>query len=166
MPLDVLNRHIFSAEDFYHAHPQHPEHTPAEVVVFRFWRHGAGVSANMRGQMKGPWPTDILSSPVAEAYVNHGRWMVNCPFGCRSAQHASRGDHRFFCIECDSGGTSSWVRVNWPDEAELAAIEAALGVRPQIPTRNWLTPNMRAALHQAPETAADLMAENEAQQVA
>lgn len=166
MPLDVVNRYIFSAEDFYRPHPQHPEHTPPEVVVFRFWRHGVRVPIQIRGQMKGPWPSQVLSSPVAEAYVNHGNWMIDCPFGCNSAQHASRKDHRFFCVECDSGGTNSWVRVSWPDEDETAAIEAALGVRPEIPTRNWLTANMRAASHQPPEAVLDLVADNEAHGVA
>lgn len=167
MPLDVVNRHIHSAEDFYHPHRQHPEHTPAEAVVFRFWRHGGDVPAQLRGQMKGPWPTELASAPVALAYVNHGKWVINCPFKpCSSAQDAARGDHRFFCVQCDSGGTGQWVSVRWPDDAEVLAIDAALGVRPQVPTRNWLPPEMRAEYGLPPETAVDLVAENKAHQVA
>jgi hypothetical protein len=110
--------------------------------------------------MKGPWPTAVVEMPVAEAYVNHGRWMVDCPWGCRSAQHASKSDHRFFCVECDSGATKAWCHVTWPSDLEVAAIEAALGLRPDVTKRNWLTPAMRAEYGLDPETAADLSREN------
>ena len=130
---------LLTAEDVYHPVGNHPEHTAAEAVVFRLWRHGIDVPAQLRTQMKGPMPTEVLASPVAQAYVSHGRWAVDCPFdGCFSAQYASVLDPRFFCIECDNGGTAKWVTVIWPSEIDTAAIEAALLARPAASTRNWL----------------------------
>lgn len=164
MPLDVVSPHILTAEDFYHPHPQHPEHSAPEAVVFRFWRHDNGPQ---RGHMKGPWPTDVVDSPVALAHVNHGRWMARCPFeACASAQYVSKSERRFFCVHCDSGGTGAWIRVAWPGELEVTAIEAALGVRPQASTRNWEPAAMRAAYGLAPETVADLERENRERGVA
>lgn len=136
MPLDVVVPYITSGEDHYRAHPQHPEHSPAEAVVFRHWRHTVGPH---RLQMKGPWPTEFNDAVVATAYVSHGRWMVDCPFEhCESAQHASKDDRRFFCVECDGGGDHRWVKVVWPSGLDIATIEALLGVRPLEATRSWL----------------------------
>jgi hypothetical protein len=136
--LPTPSAHFVTAEDVYHAHPQHPEHTPAEAAVFRHWRHHAGVPGPQRLQMRGPWPNELAASPVAKTYVNHGRWCVDCPFeGCSSAQYASKTDHRFFCIECSNAGTGKWVPVAWPEDLELAAIEAALALRPVLSVRNW-----------------------------
>lgn len=68
------------------------------------------------------------------AYVNHGRWVVDCP--CGSAQLASRSDRRFWCVECHNAWASGkWVGVDWPqDEAD---VEALLLERPEEKTRNW-----------------------------
>lgn len=143
---------ILAAEDRYSAAPDAPGLSPAETVVHRFWRHHPGtVAAPLAGQPRGPWPTGATDRTAA-AYVNHGRWCVDCPFGCGSAQYASRADRRFFCIECGNDSTSGWVTVIWPAPLDIAAIEAALGVRPQVATRNW----------QPGETVADLLAENQA----
>jgi hypothetical protein len=130
---------LLTAEDIYRPHRQHPEHTPVEALVFQLWRHGANVPAQLQGHMKGPMPSEILADPVAHAFVSHGRWAVECPFeGCFSAQYASKADRRFFCIECDNGGTDSWVTVVWPSEVDVAAIESALLLRPPAANRNWL----------------------------
>ena len=153
MTIAVSQGSIVSAEDRYHPHPSHPEHSPAEAVVFRHWRHHVGVSGPQRLQMKGAWPTELVQGVTASAYVNHGNWMVDCPFpGCNSAQYASRTDHRFFCVECGRG----WAPVAWPGDLDVAAIEAALSIRPESSTRNW-----------APgETVAELQADNAAHGVA
>lgn len=85
---------------------------------------------------EGPQPEGMADTVVAYAYVNHGRWVVDCPF-CLSAQLTSPRDRRFFCVECgnvNAGGR--WLRVQWPD-ADLAQIEKNLGVRPRVETRNW-----------------------------
>jgi hypothetical protein len=144
---------LATAEDIYHPHRQHPEHTAPEAVVFRLWRHGPGTPAQLQGQMKGPMPVEVLADPVAHAYVSHGRWAIDCPFeGCSSAQYASKTDPRFFCIECDNGGTGKWVTVVWPSEVDVAAIETALLVRPGLANRNWLPD----------EPVANLLEENKA----
>jgi hypothetical protein len=146
---------LATAEDIYHPHRQHPEHTAPEAVVFRLWRHGPGTPAQLQGQMKGPMPV-LVEEPelqLASAYVSHGRWAVDCPYeGCFSAQYASKSDHRFFCIECDNGGTGKWVTVVWPSAEDLAAIETTLLVRPGLANRNWLPD----------EPVANLLEENKA----
>ena len=63
------------------------------------------------------------------AYVNWGRWVVNCP-NCNSAELAAPGAAAFHCREC---GYADGVL--WP--ADLAAIEAALSKRPDARNRNW-----------------------------
>jgi len=154
--------HFVTAEDVYHPHQAHPEHTPPEAAVFRWWRHSVGVPAPQQRQMRGSWPTGLAEGPLAEARVDHGRWVVDCPFpGCNSAQFASKTDHRFFCVDC-SGPDRLWVPVVWPDDIELAAIEAALSLRPEISTRSWESPGWRARRGVSPETVADLLAENAA----
>ncbi|MCU4184032.1 hypothetical protein K6U06_06645 [Acidiferrimicrobium sp. IK] len=124
------------AEDRYQPDPAGPAATAAEAVVDRFWRHQIGVPGNMRNVPKGPWPTGTHLEMTAAAYVNHGRWMVDCPHGCGSAQYASHADRRMFCVECSSGGTGLWITVSWPSPADVAAIEAALSCR-LVPNRNW-----------------------------
>jgi len=87
--------------------------------------------------------------------VNHGRWIVRCPF-CTSAQFASREDKRFFCVEClNEQAGRRWVRVVWPKVADMATIEGALESRADQRTRNW----------EPGESPADLKRENAARGV-
>jgi hypothetical protein len=73
--------------------------------------------------------TDLLL-----AYVNHGRWVIDCP--CGSAQLASREDPRFWCVECrNSWALGKWVGVEWPNQAE--DIEGLLLMRPSPKTQIW-----------------------------
>lgn len=88
-------------------------------------------------------------APSTAAYVNHGRWLADCP-ACGRAQLQSYDDHRLYCPACDNGGSGSWARVVWP--ANAAALEAVLLQRPVPDTRNW-TPG---------ETLEALRVENEA----
>ena len=72
----------------------------------------------------------------AFAYVNHGRWVVGCPF-CTSAQLAARTDRRFLCAQCMNvqvGGAA--VVVVWPSDSAVAKAERALSKRP-IENQNW-----------------------------
>lgn len=87
----------------------------------------------------------INVSPV----VNHGRWIVPCPW-CFNASVASRQDRRFFCVECRNvGAAGQWVQVVWPELSE--EIEAVLVMRPDPRTRIWLVT----------EKLDDLLRENE-----
>jgi hypothetical protein len=76
---------------------------------------------------------------TTHVYVNHGRWVVGCPF-CTSAQLAMRSDPRFLCAGPDGcfnatiGG--AYARVVWPDDPD--AIAAQLLRVPEPPLRNWL----------------------------
>lgn len=81
-----------------------------------------------------------VDAPAISAFVNHGRWMVSCPFGCGSAQVASETDHRFFCT--GSGGCANFavdgkaIPVVWPDADTQSEIEELLMNRPPV-FRNW-----------------------------
>jgi ribosomal protein L37AE/L43A len=80
--------------------------------------------------------SDRLSPVELRAFVNAGRWVVMCPT-CSSAQEAHSTLKRFWCVDCQQareGG--AWCPVLWPDER--AAIEAALLLRPDPRTRNWM----------------------------
>lgn len=80
-------------------------------------------------------PQELAPGPVLAAFVNHGRWIVQCP-GCPLVSLASRQDHRFFCSECGNaldGGR--WLPVRWPEDWET--IEQVLGARLDRRTRNW-----------------------------
>jgi len=63
------------------------------------------------------------------AYVNHGRWLANCP-------HCNGGipcyqDRSGVCPDC-----GHVYRVGWPDERK--AIEAVLELRHLAANQNWL----------------------------
>lgn len=95
------------------------------------------------------WPVDVPAFPMGQpspetdaaplAYVNWGRWVVDCPNPqCGSAQVASADDPRFMCTACLNvlwGGR--WLQVRWPDAAKREAIEGELRLRPHPANRNW-----------------------------
>jgi len=88
---------------------------------------------------------------VLPAYVNHGRWVANCPVcngGIMCPEPSLRG-RRGACLDC-----GSIFRIDYPVGWRL--IEAALNQRPDPVNRNWLLG----------ETLAHLIAENQAHSVA
>jgi hypothetical protein len=82
---------------------------------------------------------------IVHVYVNHGRWLWDCPI-CR-ASYMAAGTARGYCTNCWNAA-EGWFPLAFPPER--AAIEAALDDRPDPATRNWFPP----------ETVADLEAEN------
>jgi hypothetical protein len=71
----------------------------------------------------------------AFAYVNHGRWVADCPFGCGGAEVA-RADI-FMCRECANVPNAYRpIVLAWPSDEDVRAIEAALVPRPVV-NRNW-----------------------------
>lgn len=77
------------------------------------------------------------------AYVNHGRWVVDCP-DCRNAQLACRTDHRFMCNECGNVAVGNlWRPVIWPANAQK--IESLLENRPRE-NQNWEPDESRVSL--------------------
>ena len=102
-------------------------------------RYGAEAVLNVwltKGQTPPNVPRSqaIAPAPVVEVVVNHGRWLVECPF-CPSAQVASAGDRRFFCTDCGNAAVGgAFVATVWP--ADQAELEEELGLR--LPENaNW-----------------------------
>lgn len=96
-------------------------------------------------------PTKESGDAEAFARIDHGRWVVDCPF-CPSAQMAFEEDHRFLCADClNADASGAWVRVIWPKPAVRKAIEGPLVVRPKA-NQNW----------RPGESPAELRAENQA----
>ncbi|WP_422744364.1 hypothetical protein ACN27B_08755 [Micromonospora sp. WMMD754] len=77
---------------------------------------------------------------MAQAYVNHGRWVADCgrPY-CGGAEQVTAGQAVLSCSNC-----RLVQPVAWPEDA--AAIWAALAVRPVPQTRNWAPPGHRQAV--------------------
>lgn len=86
-------------------------------------------------------------STAIAAYVNHGRWVVECP-DCAGAQMACPDDRRFMCNNCANALNGGfWRLVAWPKDRDK--IEALLRPRP-IENQHW----------RPGETVVDLKAEN------
>ncbi len=88
------------------------------------------------------------------AYVNHGRWLADCP-ECRTGLSLPRGEFVSPALMVRVGGPviqvkPKWVlsesnaacpicdlpvKVMWPKDADL--IDAALEPRPRLVNRNW-----------------------------
>jgi hypothetical protein len=73
----------------------------------------------------------MLYTPAqARAYVNHGRWIADCPCECGSALSLEPRQSSYHCPEC------KWIGVvDWPDNAD--DIMEALEQRRIPRTRNW-----------------------------
>jgi hypothetical protein len=115
-----------------------PADRAAEVCIHRNWH---------RKDVKRHVPAETSDVHV-QVQVNDSRWLVQCPL-CRSAQVASVGDRRFFCVDCLNAHVQGrWIVVDWPANAD--EIEAELVKRPLPHTRGWT----------AEQTVADLQREN------
>lgn len=76
------------------------------------------------------FPTET-SRPVA-VYVNHGRWLWECPI-CR-ATYMAAGTARGYCVNCWNAGEPLFALAFPADRDE---IEHLLELRPDPGTRNW-----------------------------
>ena len=65
------------------------------------------------------------------AYMNRGRWVVDCPDPDCSG--AGLADHVYVCGNC-----KRITKVEWP--AERAEVDRLVEVRPVPDTRNWRGP--------------------------
>jgi hypothetical protein len=80
-------------------------------------------------------PGVAVGTPHAVAYVNHGRWLADCPFGCGGARMV-QPNVPFWCVFCGNAGAGGQsVPVDWPGDP--AAIEAVLKLRDLERFRNW-----------------------------
>lgn len=66
------------------------------------------------------------------AYVNHGRWLADCPL-CNSGIALDAELPAALCFDCGA----VFARVMWPTPEDKAAIEAALERRPRRAVQNW-----------------------------
>lgn len=106
----------------------------------------------------------------AEAYLNHGRWVVECPEpGCHDARMAHRMDPVSGLptterLESETCANRHTFRVVLPPERLAAQIMAAVGERPNEADRSWYPrDHPRAVLSGQPhgQTVAELVEENE-----
>ena len=97
-----------------------------------------GVAVALHGDHRDefpPFPTTPSTRQRVVAYVNHGRWVWDCPTPrCGGAQVTSPKDPRAFCVECFNAG-DGWWPVDWPDER--TTIERILNKRPAATQQNW-----------------------------
>ena len=102
----------------------------------------------------GPLPAFSEVANTIAAYVNHGRWIAECPNRCGNAIVVSQAEPHFICFGCGSPeNDGKWYNVMLP--SEWRAIEQELLKRParvafEASHRNWIPG----------ETVADLRAEN------
>lgn len=102
--------------------------------------------------MQAPAQDGVTDGEIV-AYVNHGRWIAECP-DCAGAQLVSELERRFWCLNCGNAAVNfAWRHVRMPQKR--TAIEAELVIRPaarseRAITRNWLPG----------ETVEDLQREN------
>lgn len=105
-----------------------------------------------RKSMQAPAQDGVTDGEIV-AYVNHGRWVAECP-DCAGAQLVSELERRFWCLNCGNAAVNfAWRHVRMPKKR--TAIEAELVIRPaarneRAITRNWLPG----------ETVEDLQREN------
>ncbi|MDY6835534.1 MAG: hypothetical protein SVY53_12115 [Chloroflexota bacterium] len=80
-----------------------------------------------------PDKIEVDESMELEACVNHGRWIVRCPW-CNSSSFANENE-LFLCEDCWNEPINKHVKALFPCEREQ--IEELLIKRPRVETRNW-----------------------------
>jgi hypothetical protein len=76
--------------------------------------------------------------PPVVAYVNHGRWVVDCECGDAGVVDPGQPDRGFFCFGCyNIIHTGLPRRVAYPVDEVRGRVEALLLARPDLGTRNW-----------------------------
>lgn len=114
--------------------------------------------------MKGFWGTDMstLITGMAQAHVNFGRWISDCPLGCGNALMLQPGETTFFCAP--DGGCGHIAPIDWPSNSQ--EIWDALQERKAPKTRNWYPDGHHIALRagcptgQSPKDLRDEAAEH------
>lgn len=94
----------------------------------------------------------------ARAYVNHGRWVADCPTGCGSALELQKGQAMYHCDEC-----MHLSSVEWPSNPQ--EIWDTLLKRKLPRTRNWYPRDHYIAVRAGQphgQTVDDLRAETDA----
>lgn len=104
---------------------------PPDMRTTHFW------CAYLCAADKQPPPPNFDFRPMSEiqAYVNHGRWVADCPF-CSGAMLVSWRDPLFWCVKCRMVANNDWpMACVFP--LNRADIEQTLLMRPNPVNRNW-----------------------------
>lgn len=76
---------------------------------------------------------DLLRPQQAVAYVNHGRWVADCPApNCYNAEELNAGQFMYSCQLC-----YLMVPIQWPPPQTAHEIWLALAERKNKDNRNW-----------------------------
>lgn len=79
---------------------------------------------------------NAVSGEAVKAYVNHGRWIADCP-DCRGAENATLDDPVFMCLGCGNESIGGALRpVEFPDDDTRREIELILNDR-KTAHQNW-----------------------------
>lgn len=103
--------------------------------------------------------TALILPPTVRVYVNHSRWIAECPYGCGAALALTGRETTFHCTECQS-----ILIIEWPDNAD--EIWEALMERKFPRFRNWFPKDHEMAIKcglphgQTPKELRDEAAEN------
>ena len=92
---------------------QHDDYNP-DITARRFM---AGVFIRI---LRRAVPTEE-SLVAVPARLDAGRWLADCPLGCRGAEMVSVADPWFLCLSCGSG--DKWWRVVFPTNRREIEVE-------------------------------------------
>lgn len=81
------------------------------------------------------FPAAASLERTVTAYVNHGRWLWDCPI-CKAAQCCTPNDPRAFCVGCFNRGDGYWP-VLFPDAQVIADATVLLERRARVEEQNW-----------------------------
>ena len=102
----------------------------------------AFVNDTLRRHGRPPAPTYDSTKGKVKAYINHGRWVVECPSDiCKGAMVVTSAEPYFLCPSCgNSENNGYWYGVQFP--GPRTRIEAVLMKRPaanpwEAFARNW-----------------------------
>ena len=76
----------------------------------------------------------VIDTPVLEPHVNHGRWIVDCPW-CNNAELASE-EELFFCSNCCNAAIER-KQARAPFPMQRLGVESTLVKRLLVTNRNW-----------------------------
>ncbi len=94
-----------------------------------------------------PPPYESVSGQSVAAYVNHGRWIADCPHGDGGALMVDIHVLRFICPRCANWRVDGkWHEIILPED--FHEIERLLELRPDIMSRNWRSPESMDDLRQ------------------
>lgn len=104
---------------------------------------GRAIPSQMIQVLQGK-PLEMAEIAPVLAYINHGRWVADCPF-CPGAELIFQDDPTFLCLSCfNQEANFKSLSIAFP--LNTNKIEAILEGRPIIGGRNWEPPKTLNAL--------------------